>query len=216
MNRADFQYGGGFPLKSDTLDFLQATMLSGFSAIAKNLSNSQKVILTGCDITGESGMSTGYVIINNEILPIDSGDLYPNTGYQIIESSDSEQFKDGTIHSVYFTRKVVLVNTNPNNNFNTDFTRLPSLFNLPKIKQGSEYFAENSLDTANERTIAKGLSGNYVVLGSFRGQTDGSINLNFMSYSTFNHTSNSFKLAVNSLQGTGHPAFYFDYILIQV
>lgn len=217
MDKIDFQYGGGFPLKTDTLAFMQGAIFAGLSAIAKNLSNSQKVILSGCDITGESGMSAGFVIIQNEVLPIDAGNLYNDTGYRIVESASNDQFKDGSIHPIYFTRKVELVNTNPTNNFNADFIRLPSIFNLPKIRQGSEYYAANSLEGAADRTITgKSFTGDYVVLGSFRGLNNANINANYSTYCTYSHTANSFKLSILSMTNGSHPEFYFDYVVIKV
>lgn len=73
MNKINFNQTGGFPLETNTLDFLQNAyqLFGAFSALAGDL-----VILQGCTVTGSS-VSDGVVIIGSEVLPFKKGVVSP-------------------------------------------------------------------------------------------------------------------------------------------
>lgn len=98
MNRINFNQTGGFPLETNTLQFLQNAyqLFGAFSALAGDL-----VILQGCTVTGSS-VSDGVVIIGGEVLPFKKGVVSPMV--VVKEVVNERQFEDGTSKQVYFTR----------------------------------------------------------------------------------------------------------------
>ena len=99
MNRLNVQQTGGFPLTTNTLDFMQASLLlmQNFGEIAGDLT-----ILSGCEVSG-SQVSNGTVYINGEILPFTGGPLAANI--VIVESRTQKQFEDGVARDVEIIRK---------------------------------------------------------------------------------------------------------------
>ena len=70
MNRIDFSYTGGFPLETDTLDFLQKSMTGPINALT--WLGGDNYIISG--ITDDGHHTTdGWVVISGEILlPVQS------------------------------------------------------------------------------------------------------------------------------------------------
>lgn len=99
MNRLNVQQTGGFPLTTNTLDFMQASLLlmQNFGEIAGDLT-----ILSGCEVSG-SQVSNGTVYINGEILPFTGGTLATNV--VIVETRTQKQFEDGVARDVEIIRK---------------------------------------------------------------------------------------------------------------
>lgn len=99
MNRLNVQQTGGFPLTTNTLNFMQASLLlmQNFGEIAGDLT-----ILSGCKVTG-SQVSDGTVYIGGEILPFVGGTLATNV--VIVETRTQKQFEDGVARDVEVVRK---------------------------------------------------------------------------------------------------------------
>jgi microcystin-dependent protein len=69
MNIADFQQGGGFPLETDTLAFMQTSykLFNDLGAVVGD-----KTIIKGCILTG-STVSNGTIYLNGELLEFRGG-----------------------------------------------------------------------------------------------------------------------------------------------
>lgn len=98
MNKINFNQTGGFPLETNTLQFLQNaySLFNAFSVLAGDLT-----ILQGCTVTGSS-VSDGVVIINGEVLPFVGGVVASTV--VIVETTESKTFEDGSSKAVYHTR----------------------------------------------------------------------------------------------------------------
>ncbi|MBB5636738.1 hypothetical protein HDE68_002639 [Pedobacter cryoconitis] len=98
MNNIDFQQTGGFPLETDTLNFMQTSYASLQSITALGGSN---YILSGC-ITSGSTVTDGYVVLGGELLPFRGGLLQSNI--VIREDTQARPFENGQNRNVFFTR----------------------------------------------------------------------------------------------------------------
>lgn len=98
MNRIDMQQAGGFPLETDTIDFLQKSFTALQSLAALGGDN---LILSGCIVAG-ANVSDGWVVINEEVLPFKGGALQAKV--VIRESITNKNFENGTNKPVYFER----------------------------------------------------------------------------------------------------------------
>ncbi len=98
MNKIYANQTGGFPLTTDTLNFLQESynLFNVLGQLAGNLS-----IIAGCEITG-SNVGNGAVYINGEVLPFVGGTLSANV--VIKETIQTRAFENGEQKQVYFTR----------------------------------------------------------------------------------------------------------------
>ncbi|MEQ3500589.1 hypothetical protein ABMY20_12600 [Tenacibaculum sp. SSH1-16] len=98
MNLIDFLQTGGFPLETNTLDFLQQAnkSLSAFGAMAGD-----KTIISGCVASGQT-VSDGYIYYNGELLFFKGGTEIDNI--VIIEEEEKVEFEDGTLKGVYKNR----------------------------------------------------------------------------------------------------------------
>lgn len=125
MNKLNIQQTGGFPLTTNTLDFMQASLLlmQNFGEIAGNLT-----ILSGCEVSG-SQVSNGTVYINGEILPFTGGALATNV--VIVETRTQKQFEDGVARDVEIVRKAQFGNGTKVYPW-TNFTRITPIKILQK------------------------------------------------------------------------------------
>lgn len=98
MNRIDAQQSGGFPLETDTLDFLQNSFTALQSLVALGGDN---FIVSGCQVQANN-VSAGWVVINGELLPFKAGLL--QTKVVIIESKAPRNFENGTNKVVFYDR----------------------------------------------------------------------------------------------------------------
>jgi len=98
MNQINLQQTGGFPLETDTLDFMQ-TAYTALQAIAAL--GGDNYILSGCATTGTT-VADGYIVINNEVLPFKGGLL--QTNIVIREDKQTRPFENGQVKDVFFTR----------------------------------------------------------------------------------------------------------------
>jgi hypothetical protein len=98
MNNLNFNQPGGFPIDSNTLDFMQKAyeLFNGFGSLAGDLS-----IISGCTVTGNS-VSDGLVYINGELLPFKAGIQAPSV--IIVSSQQNQVFEDGNSKPVEFIR----------------------------------------------------------------------------------------------------------------
>ncbi len=103
MNRIDFSHPGGFPLETDTLNFLQASLAKPISALTGL--GGENYIVSGATQSGDN-ISDGWVVIKGELLPFKGGITQMNV--TVVEISQEATFMDGAIHPIYFTRQVQL------------------------------------------------------------------------------------------------------------
>lgn len=120
MNRLNIQQTGGFPLTTNTLDFLQSSLLlmQNFGEIAGNLA-----IISGCVVNGTQ-VTSGTVYINGEILHFEGGTI--GTNVIIKENTIEKQFEDGTAKPVEIYRQAMFGNGSTTYAWN-NFTRLKPL-----------------------------------------------------------------------------------------
>lgn len=123
MNKAKFQETGGFPMETDTLDFMQSayTIFNALADVTGHLT-----ILKGCIVTGSS-VSDGVVAINGEVLAFKGGGLGPNV--LIKEDKKKKNFEDGSAKDVYLDRYVTF-GTSPSSFPWSSFKRMDSLLTI--------------------------------------------------------------------------------------
>lgn len=98
MNNVDFQQVGGFPLETDTLDYMQ----SAYKELQKlSAFGGDNYILSGCVVTG-SNVSNGFVVINGELLPFEGG--ASQLKVIIKENKANRIFENGSKKDVFYTR----------------------------------------------------------------------------------------------------------------
>lgn len=103
--RIDFSKLEGLATYQDTLDFLQISYREAISAIAKAFGS--RVIVTGVTDQGAS-YSDGWVVIDGELMPFVPG---LKTDRVVVEElTDTEIFNNGSIQTVYYTKRAKLGN----------------------------------------------------------------------------------------------------------
>src|SRR5688572_31879700 len=138
--RIDFSKLEGLATYQDTLDFLQISYREAISAVAKAFGS--KVIVTGVTDQGLS-YSDGWIIIDGELMPFTGG--LKTDRIVVEELTDTEIFNDGSIQTVYYTKRAKLGITG---GFPlTDFIRVDT---MSAISQGLKNLitAHNNLQTA--------------------------------------------------------------------
>ncbi len=100
MNNVLLQQTGGFPLETDTLNFMQNaySFLQHMAALGGD-----NYILSGCTVMG-STVSNGVVVIAGEVLEFRGG-LIQST-VVVREDKATRPFENGQVKEVYFTRYV--------------------------------------------------------------------------------------------------------------
>lgn len=98
MNQLDVQQTGGFPLETDTLDFMQETykLLNDLGFISGN-----STIISGCQEIG-SNVSDGVVFFNGELYEFKGG--AKQTQVRIFQETETREFEDGSTKVVYKRR----------------------------------------------------------------------------------------------------------------
>lgn len=99
MNSIDFSNPGGFPLDTNTLDFLQNSYTSPIKALSKI--GGDNYIISGIEDNG-AATTDGWVVIGGDIIPF-KGDLKQST-VVIINTSQTVDFENGAERETYFTR----------------------------------------------------------------------------------------------------------------
>ena len=99
MNKIDFSHSGGFPLDTDTLNFLQTSFTHPIKELTKL--GGDNYIISG--VTDDGAKTTdGWVVIKGEIMPF-KGDLKQST-IVIVTNAQTVDFENGAEREVYFTR----------------------------------------------------------------------------------------------------------------
>ena len=102
MNRIDFSHAGGFPLETDTFDFLQKSLADPIKALTA-LGGDNYIISGMVETNGK--VSDGWVVIHGEILPF-KGDFKQNTVI-VTKTAQKVTFENGTKRDVYFTHQAM-------------------------------------------------------------------------------------------------------------
>jgi len=102
MNTIDFSHAGGFPLETDTFDFLQKSLADPIKALATL--GGDNYIISGVVETKDK-VSDGWVVINGEILPF-KGDFKQNTVI-VTKTAKKASFENGTQRDAYFTHQAM-------------------------------------------------------------------------------------------------------------
>lgn len=146
MNRAEFLQAGGFPLTTNTLDFIQGsfTLLEELAALAGD-----RVIVSGCVKTGTQ-VSDGTVILNGELLPLRGGT--ESATLVLIEEVTNREFEDGVSRAVYYDR-YVRFGSGANSVPWADFVRLKELKNFRNTPH--EFTSSLTEDTETKLATAK-------------------------------------------------------------
>jgi hypothetical protein len=138
--RIDFSKLEGLATYQDTLDFLQISYREAISAVAKAFGS--KVIVTGVTDQGLS-YSDGWIIIDGELMPFSGG--LKTDRIVVDELTDTEIFNDGSIQTVYYTKRAKLGITG---GFPiTDFIRVDTLSTISQGLKGL-ITAHNNLQSA--------------------------------------------------------------------
>jgi microcystin-dependent protein len=102
MHKIDFTQPNGFPLKADTLDFMQTAYNNAIYGLAQ-MAGSVNVIVSGCVDSGAS-VTDGWVYYNNELFFFQGGTK--STYFIIDETIVADNNQNGTPVNRYFTRKL--------------------------------------------------------------------------------------------------------------
>lgn len=143
MNNVNFQQTGGFPLETDTLNFMQDTYkdLQALTALAGD-----NFILSGCVISGSS-ISDGYVVINGEVMPFRGGLLQSTV--IVREEKQSRPFENGQNKEVFTLRYAM---------FGTGSAAIPfaSLLRLKSLSmfRNLPHQSSSAIDLDDENTLA--------------------------------------------------------------
>lgn len=155
MNYLKIQQTGGFPLTTNTLDFLQSSLL-----LMQELGNvaGDLAIIRGCETTGTQ-VSSGVVYINGELLPFEGGTI--GTNVIIRETATQKHFEDGTTKPVEI-RRVAMFGNGSTSYAWSDFTRIKPLKALQEEKEDKITVANLSekltkLEALVKKTIPIGL-----------------------------------------------------------
>lgn len=100
MNKSNFILTGGYPLKVERLQELQAaySIFNALGALAGDLT-----IISGCATTS-STVGNGFVYINGELLEFRQAAVTPTSTVIIIEEAINRSFKNGVIKQVHTIR----------------------------------------------------------------------------------------------------------------
>lgn len=165
MKNIDFTKAGGFPLKQDTLNFMQESYQELSRALISYLTQGSRFfnarglgsyILTGLNEEEQNGViyiSAGWVVINDDLLYFAGApkSAVDNEGIGIQSLSTSTTFKDGSTHSVYLEKIAVAGGQNA-----VPFSlliRIATLADLRPILNYSTFLNIATLSPLSSRTI---------------------------------------------------------------
>ena len=141
MNRVEFQQAGGFPLETDTLNFLQ-TGLAALQALCAL--GGDNFIVSGCVING-ANTSDGFVVINSELLPFKGGLNQPRV--VIRETVTPRNFENGSSKGVFVDR-YAMFGTGAGSILFSDLPRIKDLKTFKDLPHlSSDAFNSNRQDT---------------------------------------------------------------------
>lgn len=99
MNSIDFSHSGGFPLDTDTLDFLQKSYTNPIQALTKL--GGDNYIISGIEDDGAK-TTDGWIVIKGDIMPF-KGDLKQET-IVVLDAVQTVDFENGAERETYFIR----------------------------------------------------------------------------------------------------------------
>lgn len=143
FHRIDFTKLGGFPLTQNTMAFLQESYNNVLEAVSRM--GGQYIILSGLTQVTPNQYSPGWVCIDGEIVPFEGG--LGQTNVSVVESGQSYTFRDSSIQTVLYGRKLVF-NAGGTIPFSS-FKRL-SLDSLNTFINNVNTTAQNAQTTANQ------------------------------------------------------------------
>lgn len=143
MNKVEFQQTGGFPLETDTLDFLQAGLATIQALTALGGDN---YIVSGCVVAG-ANTSDGYVVINSELLPFRGG--LNQTKVVVREIVTPRSFQNGTSKAVFKDRYATF-GTGTEFILFADLLRIKDLITFRKLP----HEASSAINSNSETTLA--------------------------------------------------------------
>lgn len=143
MNRVEFQQAGGFPLETDTLNFLQTglAVLQALCALGGD-----NFIVSGC-VTNGANTSDGFVVINSELLPFKGG--LNQARVVIRETVTSRNFENGSSKGVFVDR-YAMFGTGAGSVLFSDLVRVKDL----KTFRNLPHEASSAINSASEDTLA--------------------------------------------------------------
>lgn len=145
MNKINFQQTGGFPLETDTLNYMQEAYktLQAITGLGGD-----NFILSGCIVAG-SNVGNGYIVINGEVLEFRGG--VKQTNIIIREEIAQRPFENGQIKDVFFTRYAGFGTGDGAINFDS-LSRLKTLVQLKDlpttVSSAIDFDREDSLATS--------------------------------------------------------------------
>lgn len=137
MKKIDFTQTGGFPLRQDTLDFMQGSYKELEQAMVKYLTELAgfhsvigiNIIVSGLQLVSTSQatfrIQPGWIIKDDQLLYFSGAFLYEVQqagGIGVESTSHTDTFKDGSEPTVYFEKYAIPGGTNPTPYY--DFIRL--------------------------------------------------------------------------------------------
>lgn len=128
MNKTNFIQTGGWPLKTERLQEMQAAYqtLNAFGSLAGDLT-----IISGCELVG-STVKKGFVYIDNELLEFREAVVGIDSTVIIIEENVDRAFKNGVVKTVHKIRYAT-IGTNPEASWLwSDFKKPFETKNIPK------------------------------------------------------------------------------------
>jgi microcystin-dependent protein len=125
MNRVDFTQPNGFPLKAETLGFMQDTYRPALNAIAKIVGNAN-IIISGCIDNGTT-VSDGWVYFGGELFFFEGG--VKAQSFIVFENIESDTNQNGINVNRYFTRTLRFGSGAVSYNFD-DLIRVESIISL--------------------------------------------------------------------------------------
>lgn len=110
-------YEGDMPIWLDDFNWIDKGIRDTFTRLAMSFTGTRNAILSGFEVSTQGSQTTwteGVLLIDGEILPVDSGSLSlsPESLYinisQTYNTAGDRTFRDGQQHSCYAVRKAVL------------------------------------------------------------------------------------------------------------
>lgn len=165
MNKQNFNQLGGFPLETDTLDWLQEAY-SIFNALGDVIGN--YAIISGCTVNG-SNVGDGVVFINGEVYKFVGGAIQANV--RIIQTSTTKVFENGDINPVHNQRYVTFASGVGEISW-SNFKRPETLINLSSriLPPGSnpQMYTGNPLDLPEGWNLCDGGTYNNILTPDLR------------------------------------------------
>lgn len=126
MKKIDFDFSGGFPMKSKTLSSMQTAYFEVLKTVIAHfdLPNTGYYIIGGCELLA-SGIASGMMYIDGDICPFLGSDTGgTSTKIAKVETIEEAAFKNGLNNPVYYTYTALVNETGV---ALADFERVPTV-----------------------------------------------------------------------------------------